>query len=290
MQIIETVEEMQAHAEEARLGRRTLALVPTMGALHEGHLALVDEAGRRGDHLTVSIFVNPTQFGPGEDYGKYPRVLDDDLVLLDKTGEVDVVFAPSVEEMYPPSPEGVATWVTVDGLDEHLCGAHRPGHFRGVTSVVARLFNVCRPHVALFGLKDAQQFVILRQMVRDLHFGIELIGVPTVRESSGLALSSRNRYLTPSQKEQAVVLSEAVDRAARRVEEGEQAAEAIVQDMLQTIGKAPDAQVQYASLVDASSLKPVSVVTPGKELLAAVAVLFGSTRLIDSRFARAPGA
>ncbi len=289
MEVIRTVKAMQAHADARRREGRRLALVPTMGALHAGHLTLVRTARAHADHVTVSIFVNPTQFGPNEDYARYPRRLEQDVAALEALG-VDVVFAPTVEEMYPDGPAANLTWVYVEKLDAHLCGRYRPGHFRGVTTVVAKLFNICRPHVAVFGLKDAQQFQIIRRMVRDLHYDIELIGVPTVREPDGLALSSRNTYLSPEERKQAVVLSQAVEAARQAIEAGEQRPEAIVEAMRQILARAPLARVQYAEVVDAETLQPVTRIRPGQRVLAGVAVFFGDTRLIDNVFVEAPGA
>jgi pantoate--beta-alanine ligase len=287
MEVIQTVAAMQAHAEARRREGRRLALVPTMGALHEGHLALVREARRQADHVTVSIFVNPTQFGPSEDYARYPRQLARDVAVLEALG-VDVVFAPSVAEMYPEGPEANLTWVYVERLDAHLCGRYRPGHFRGVTTVVAKLFNICKPHVAVFGFKDAQQFQIIRRMVRDLHYDIELIGVPTVRDEDGLALSSRNAYLTPQERSQAVVLSQAIAAAEQAIKQGEQRVEAIVEAMRQTLARAPLARVQYTEVVDAETLQPIDRIVPGQQVLIGVAVFLGQTRLIDSAFVQAP--
>jgi len=287
MEVIQTVAAMQAHAEARRREGRRLALVPTMGALHEGHLALVREARRQADHVTVSIFVNPTQFGPSEDYARYPRQLARDVAVLEALG-VDVVFAPLVAEMYPEGPEANLTWVYVERLDAHLCGRYRPGHFRGVTTVVAKLFNICKPHVAVFGLKDAQQFQIIRRMVRDLHYDIELIGVPTVRDEDGLALSSRNAYLTPQERSQAVVLSQAIAAAEQAIKQGEQRVEAIVEAMRQTLARAPLARVQYTEVVDAETLQPIDRIVPGQQVLIGVAVFLGQTRLIDSAFVQAP--
>ena len=290
MELIRTVAAMQALADDRRRAGRTLALVPTMGALHDGHLALVEAARQHGDHCTVSIFVNPTQFAPGEDYERYPRTLERDLRTLENLGGVDVVFAPSAEEMYPGGPGPPHVWVTLDGLDAHLCGPHRPGHFQGVVTVVTKLFHSCRPHVAVFGLKDAQQFIILRRLARDLHFGIEIVGVPTVREPDGLALSSRNAYLSPEERTQAVVLSQAVAAARRHIEQGEQQAQTIVETMQAVMAQAADARVQYAEVVSVETVQPVEQIEPGQEVLAAVAVFFGSTRLIDNAFIRAPEA
>ncbi|MEO0558371.1 MAG: pantoate--beta-alanine ligase, partial [Bacteroidota bacterium] len=216
MDILRTIEAMQAHADAARASGQRLALVPTMGALHDGHLALVKRARQLADHVTVSVFVNPTQFGPNEDYDAYPRTLDTDLDALASIGGVDAVFAPTPEAMYPFDLPPFTT-VQVRQLDQHLCGATRPGHFEGVTSVVTRLFLACRPHVAVFGEKDAQQLAILRRMTTELGFGIELVGHPIVREPDGLAMSSRNRYLSPEERAQAVVLSQALRQAAAAV-------------------------------------------------------------------------
>jgi pantoate--beta-alanine ligase len=290
MEIIETVKAMQAHAEQARLDGRRLCLVPTMGALHAGHLKLVEEAKDRGDHVTVSIFVNPAQFGPGEDFDRYPRPLDEDLALLDKEGGVDVVFVPTVAEMYPGAGEENAarTWVEVEGFDQYLLGPLRPGHFRGVTTVVSKLFLVCKPHAAIFGLKDAQQFVILNRMADELHFDVEIVGIPTVREPDGLALSSRNRYLSESEREQAAVLSMAVLAAERLVLAGELRVTPLVEAMRQLLTQAADGHIDYAEVVDARTLRPADMLEPGREVLVAVAVRFGDTRLIDSAFVQVP--
>lgn len=293
MRRIETVEAMQAYADEQRAAGHRVALVPTMGALHDGHLALVRSALARADRVVVSIFVNPTQFGPDEDYEAYPRELDADQRKLEERG-VDVLFAPSVAEMYPAEavedgpPAGSLAWVAVERLDEHLCGAHRPGHFRGVTTVVTKLFHACKPHIAVFGRKDAQQFVILQRMVHDLLFDVEVVGVPTVREPDGLAKSSRNAYLSASERKQATVLHKAVETARTRIQEGEQQISAIVEPMLERLEQAPDARVQYAEVVDAHTLQPMERIRPGQHVLAAVAVFFGDTRLIDNAFVQAP--
>ena len=288
MDVIRTVQEMQALADAQRRNGKTLALVPTMGALHEGHLALVRTARARADHVTVSIFVNPTQFEPGADYARYPRRLAQDQALLEEEAAADVVFAPSEEALYPGGAEANLTWVTVEQLEAHLCGPYRPGHFRGVTTIVAKLFLACKPHVAVFGMKDAQQFQILKRMTHDLGFGVELVGVPTVRERDGLARSSRNRYLDGEERAQAVVLSQAVQAAEARILRGEQRGTAIVETMRQALAQAPDARVQYAEVVDAETLQPLEAIAPGQQVLAAVAVYFGNTRLIDNVFVQAP--
>lgn len=291
MDLVRTVDAMQEHADAARAASQTLALVPTLGALHEGHLALVRRALEDADHVTVSVFVNPTQFGPDEDFDEYPRDLEGDREKLEAL-DVDAMFAPSVREMYPFARHevlpGSLSWVEVNELDNHLCGAHREGHFRGVTTVVTKLFHACKPDIAVFGKKDAQQYVILNRLVEDLLWDLEIVGVPTVREPDGLACSSRNAYLDPDEREQATVLFQAVQAAEDAVEGGEQDAKAVVGAMREQLASAPDAEVQYAELVDASTLQPVEELASGQEVLAAVAVFFGETRLIDNTFVEVP--
>lgn len=293
MEVIRTIDDMQGHADDARAQGRTLALVPTLGALHEGHLALVRTALEEADHVTVSVFVNPTQFGPDEDYDAYPRDLEGDKEKLRTLG-VDTLFAPSVEEMYPfvddEALPGPLAWVEVDRLDEHLCGAYRDGHFRGVTTVVTKLFHACKPDVAVFGKKDAQQYVLIKHLVADLLLDIDIVGVPTVREADGLAQSSRNEYLDEDEREQATVLYDAVSAAQEAIEGGEQEAEAVVRAMEDELSAAPDGEVEYAEVVDAHTLQPVDHFAPGQEILAAVAVYFGETRLIDNAFVHVPTA
>lgn len=293
MDVIHTVDEMQAHADAVRAEGRTLALVPTLGALHEGHLALVRTALEKADHVVVSVFVNPTQFGPGEDYDDYPRDLEGDQEKLEALN-VDAMFAPTVDEMYPYANDealpGPLAWVSVNRLNDHLCGAYREGHFRGVTTVVTKLFHACKPDLAVFGEKDAQQYVILQRLVEDLLFDIEIVGVPTVREPDGLAKSSRNEYLDPDEREQAPALFEAVTAAKEAIEAEEQAAEAVVRAMENKLAQAPDAEVEYAEVVDANTLQPADHLSPGQEVLAAVAVYFGDTRLIDNAFVEVPQA
>ena len=280
---------MQAHAGAARCAGRRLALVPTMGALHDGHLALVRAArsavGVEG-HVTVSVFVNPTQFAPGEDYEEYPRTLDADREALAASGAaVDAVFAPEAQEMYPFGLPPLAT-VQVGEMGQYLCGASRPGHFDGVTSVVTRLFLACRPDVAVFGEKDAQQLAILRRMTRELGFGIEIASHPIVREADGLALSSRNRYLAPEARAQAAVLSRALFAATHAAGQGERSADALRALMRETISAAPLARIDYAEIVDADTLRPATTLDPegasGGRYLAAVAASVGGTRLIDN--------
>ena len=286
MDRIRTVDAMHEYAAHVRQAGERLALVPTMGALHDGHLALVREARERADRVVVSIFVNPTQFGPDEDYDDYPRDLDGDEAKLRELG-VDAVFAPAASEMYPHAEDedfpGPLTWVTVDELTNSLCGAFRDGHFRGVTTVVAKLLNACNPHVAVFGTKDAQQLVVLRRMVEDLLMDVDIVGVETVREPDGLAASSRNKYLSEAERTQSTV-----ETARTRVEAGEQDAGAVVEAMHDVLGQADLGEVQYAEVVDATTLQPIDHIEPGTDVLAAVAVFFEDTRLIDNAFISVP--
>ena len=281
--VLRTVAAMQAHADAARQSGRRLALVPTMGALHAGHLALVDDARQRADHVTVSVFVNPTQFAPGEDYDAYPRTLDADLAAL--ADRADAVFAPTADAMYPFGLPPFAT-VSVRDLDRHLCGASRPGHFQGVATVVTKLFLACRPHVAVFGEKDAQQLAVVRRMTEELGFGIEVVGHPIEREADGLAMSSRNRTLGPDERAQAVVLSRALRAAQAAVAMGERDAAALAGAMRAQVATAPLAEVDYAEVVDAEALQPAERLDSrgpsGGRYLAALAVRFGGTRLIDN--------
>lgn len=272
---------MQAEARRLKAKGLRLGLVPTMGALHDGHLALVAEAKKHADHATATIFVNPTQFGPNEDFDRYPRDLGGDVQKLAAAG-CDAVFVPRVEEMYPFGQEAEDVWVTVGGLDQHLDGPMRPGHFRGVATVVTKLFHACQPDVAVFGQKDAQQLALLRRMTRALLFPVEIVGLPTVREADGLAMSSRNRYLSPEERAQAVVLHRSLQAVAARVAEGERHAPALVEEALHEIAAAALARVQYVSVVDAQTLAPVALLAPGQSVLVALAVFFGATRLIDN--------
>lgn len=284
MQVVSSPAEVRQLVRGARADGSVIGLVPTMGALHEGHLSLVKRAVEEADFTVVSIFVNPTQFGPDEDLARYPRDFGGDLDKLEALG-VDVVFAPSVDDIYV---EGATTWVEVEGADRHLCGPFRPGHFRGVTTIVAKLFNVCVPDKAVFGMKDAQQFLIIRRMIKDLNYAIELIGCATVREPDGLALSSRNIYLNEKERKQAVVLSQAVAAASWLIEDGERRGERVREAMRAVIAAAPDAELQYADVADAQTIEPVDILRSGQEVVAAVAVFFGRTRLIDNAFVIVP--
>ena len=273
MMIVSTLEEL--HSARSILDN-PVALVPTMGALHEGHLSLVRQAARECASVIVSIFVNPTQFSPTEDLASYPRVLEKDLRLLEPLG-VDIVWTPSAEVMYP---QDYQTWVQVEALTQPLEGNKRPGHFKGVTTVVAKLFNACRPARAYFGQKDAQQATVILQMTRDLNFPVEIVVCPTVREPDGLALPSRNAYLSQQERQAASVLFRALSAARAAYERGERDAEKLRQIMQTQLKSEPLAQVQYVSCADYQTLQELNSVT-GKTLLS-MAVLIGKTRLIDN--------
>ena len=253
-----------------------VGFVPTMGYLHEGHVSLARRAREECDSVVVSIFVNPTQFGPNEDLSKYPSDLERDLRLLD-AASVDLVWTPTPEVMYP---SGFGTWVEVEGLTRPLEGAARPGHFRGVTTVVTKLFNAVHPHKAYFGQKDAQQAAVIRKMTRDLDIPIEVVVCPTVRELDGLAISSRNSYLSPEERQSAIVLFRALSAAKAAYERGERDAEELRSIMTATLASEPRAQMQYVSVADYDTLEELQTVT-GKTLLS-MAVFVGKTRLIDN--------
>lgn len=263
-----------------RLARQQMAgsvgLVPTMGALHEGHLSLVRHARANDDTVVASIFVNPTQFGPAEDYASYPRDQDRDLGLLRDLG-TDLVFMPSAEEMYP---EGFDTYVEVEKLTRVLEGAHRPGHLRGVATVVTKLFNVVQPHRAYFGRKDAQQLVVIRRLARDLGLPVDVVGLPTVREPDGLAMSTRNTYLSPEERRAATVLYRSLQLAERLYREGERNASLLRQRMSDVLAAEPLARVDYVSVADAETLEELETVQ--KPALVSLAVRIGPTRLIDN--------
>jgi pantoate--beta-alanine ligase len=273
-----TCAKYRAACDRARADGQRLALVPTMGALHEGHVALIRAARERADRVFVSIFVNPTQFGPTEDFEKYPRDIEGDLRLC-QDAEVDRVFAPAVSEMYP---EDELTRVRVAGLTDHLCGAGRPGHFEGVATVVAKLFGLTGPCVAVFGRKDYQQLKVIERLTRDLMLPVEVVGCPTVRESDGLALSSRNRYLSDEDRERAVVIPEALSAAVRAFERGERRAGVLgapVAEAMAVAGLDPE----YVTIADADQLHPLSDDTEvGERALLAVAARVGEARLIDN--------
>lgn len=268
--------EMTAISQEARRAGKRVGLVPTMGALHDGHLSLVRAARAQSDVLVVSIFVNPTQFGPKEDFSKYPRTLEKDAALL-QAEKVDFIFSPSVEEMYPP---GSSTFVTVEGLSEKLDGRSRPGHFRGVTTVVSKLFNIVQPDFAVFGQKDAAQAAVIRRMVHDLEFDVRILVCPIVREKDGLAMSSRNVYLNPEQRKQATVLYRSLMRVQTLADQGENNAAKLISTGKQVIAEEPHVRLDYFEIVSWETLDPVADISKGA--LVAVAAYVGETRLIDN--------
>jgi pantoate--beta-alanine ligase len=276
MKIIETVKEMQKFSGELRLKKKRIGFVPTMGYLHSGHLSLVKIARENSDFVIMSIFVNPTQFGPDEDFEKYPRDLKRDEELAKNAG-TDLIFYPLVKEMYP---ENYLTYVEVENLGKKLCGISRPIHFRGVTTVVSKLFNIVKPHIAVFGQKDAQQTLIIKKMVRDLNFDIKIIVAPIVRESDGLAMSSRNVYLSPSERKEALCLYESLQLAKNRIDSGEKKSEKIISEMRKIIKQKPSAKIDYVSMVDTETLEDKNEIKG--ETLIAVAVWIGKTRLIDN--------
>ncbi|MFP5226231.1 MAG: pantoate--beta-alanine ligase [Acidobacteriota bacterium] len=276
MLIAKTIAEVRAALAKLRGEKKCIGLVPTMGALHEGHLSLVRAAKAHCGAVVATIFVNPTQFGPNEDFAKYPRTFDADCALLEKEG-VDVLFAPEAGEIYP---QGESTRVEVAGISGRLDGQSRPGHFVGVATVVTKLFNIVQPHHAFFGQKDAAQVAVLRRMVRDLHFDLELIVCPIVREADGLAMSSRNRYLSPEQHQQALVLHRALRRVEAEVAAGTVDSSPLIDSGLAVLADEPEIRVDYFRIVDPETLEDVSDVTAGA--LVAVAAAVGPARLIDN--------
>lgn len=276
MQIIREIEAMKAYVKAVKDKRETICLVPTMGYLHEGHLDLMRMGRPLADHLVISIFVNPTQFGAGEDLDKYPRDLPRDSALAESVG-VDCIFNPDAPGMYPA---GYATYINVEGITEGLCGASRPGHFRGVTTVVAKLFNIVEPEISIFGEKDYQQLAVIRRMVEDLNMTVKVLAHPTVREEDGLAMSSRNKYLSPDERKNALVLRRSLLMARDRVREGVSDAAAIIAEAAGMISATPGCTVDYIEIVDPCSLKPVPLIT-GMAVMA-LAVRVGRTRLIDN--------
>ena len=270
--------EVTAVSKEAHRAGKRVGFVPTMGALHEGHLSLVRTARAQSDVVIVSVFVNPTQFGPAEDFSKYPRNPERDTEML-AAAKIDYIFLPSVEEMYPA---GAESWVTVEGLSEKLDGRSRRGHFRGVTTVVAKLFNIVQPDLAFFGQKDAAQVAVISKMVRDLNFDVHIVVCPIVREPDGLAMSSRNAYLSPEQRKQALVLHRSLMRVQHLIDRGEISAARLLVAGTQVMAEEPAVKLDYFEIVDRATLDPVSDVSAGA--LVAVAAYVGKTRLIDNIF------
>ncbi|MFD2371732.1 pantoate--beta-alanine ligase [Brevibacillus sp. GCM10020057] len=277
MQQISTIAEMRVHIKEARRQGKTIGIVPTMGFLHEGHLSLVKAAREKCDLVVMSIFVNPLQFGPNEDFDRYPRDLERDRELARSAG-VDLLFTPEVSEMYP---KPMLTNVSVSTVTEQLCGKSRPGHFDGVATVVTKLFQIVQPDYAFFGQKDAQQVAVVTQMAFDLSMPVEIVPCPIVREADGLALSSRNVYLSAEEREQALVLSRSLKHAEKWLAEGV-ALDEVRGRIIQMISEMPLAQIDYVELLTYPDLSPVSARTPGQSIIVALAVRFGKTRLIDN--------
>jgi pantoate--beta-alanine ligase len=280
MKICSTIAEGRAACRAVRASGKRLGLVPTMGALHEGHLSLVRAARAQCDAVAVSIFVNPTQFGPKEDLAKYPRPFDRDCRLLEKEG-VEILFAPAVEEIYPKSNSNAeVTWVVVEGLSEKLDGRSRPGHFRGVTTIVSKLFHILEPEAAFFGQKDAAQLAVIRRMVRDLNFAVEIVACPIVREPDGLAMSSRNAYLDGEERRHALVLQRSLQETRQRFQAGERTAARLIAAAMEVLARVPQVALDYFEIVDPETLDPVEQVS--QRTLVAVAAYVGSTRLIDN--------
>lgn len=282
MQVVRTIEELRASVAEARAAGKRVGLVPTMGALHVGHISLMQAAATRCDFVVVSIFVNPTQFGPGEDLEAYPKPFEKDVAICEQQG-VAVVFAPTPEQMYPR--ENV-TWVTVKKLTEPLCGRLRPGHFRGVTTVCTKLFNIVGPDIAFFGQKDAQQALVIRRMVADLNMPLDIEVCPTVREADGLAVSSRNRYLSEQQRREATVLYRSLQKCRAMIEAGVRNADEIRAAMIAVLEEVPALAVEYVSLADAESLQELTELQG--QVLVAIAARLGPARLIDNILVEAP--
>ncbi len=277
MKILHTIADVRDELKKARTAHKTIGFVPTMGYLHQGHLSLMERARQENDVVVISIFVNPTQFGRGEDLDSYPKDFERDSQLAETVG-VDLLFAPPAQEMYP---EGYTTYVEAEGsITGLLCGRSRPGHFKGVTTIVSKLFNIVMPDRAYFGQKDAQQVAVIQQMVRDLDFDIDIIPCPIIREEDGLALSSRNTYLTPQGRKEAVVLSQSLFRAKEMIESGEEDASKIRAFIIENIRSAKEADIDYIEIVNARTLQKIEKVQG--DVLIALAVKIGKTRLIDN--------
>lgn len=276
MEVVEKIKDVRKKVKAAENKGKSIGFVPTMGALHVGHMALIETAVKKTDFVVVSIFVNPTQFGPDEDFDKYPRPFETDLEKCRNEG-VEIVFAPKPDEMYP---DKNLTWVNVEKLTEPMCGKFRPGHFRGVTTVCAKLFNIVRPDIAFFGQKDAQQAVVIKRMVKDLNMPLKIEICPTVREPGGLAVSSRNKYLNPQQKKDAEYLYKALQKARQMLETGEKNSDRIVSEMQKILNRVPSLKMQYISILDAQTLEePPQLKGP---VLVALAARLGHARLIDN--------
>lgn len=276
MEIINNIAEMQQRSEGIRLTGRKIGLFPTLGFLHEGHMELIRKGREISDKLVMSLFVNPTQFGPNEDFDKYPRDMEGDIAKAEKGG-VDIIFSPSPSEMYP---DGFQSSVKIKEITKFLCGKSRSGHFEGVTTVVAKLFNIIKPHFAMFGQKDFQQLAVIRRMVKDLNMDIQIVDVPTVREHDGLAMSSRNKYLNQEERKSALSLKEGIDTAVKMVQNGETNSQVIISAVKKLILSCPFTDVEYINICDPMTLEDTDIIK-GKSLMA-MAVKVGDTRLIDN--------
>ena len=275
---------MQGTAEHIRIGGKRIAVVPTMGYLHEGHASLIREARQHADVVITTIFVNPAQFAPHEDFSNYPRDLKHDTSLAESSGS-DILFTPEARSMYP---DRYLTYVGVETITSVLEGKFRPTHFRGVTTVVVKLFNLTKPHVAIFGQKDAQQAVVIRRMVEDLNFDVEIIVAPIVREPDGLAMSSRNIYLTSSERTEALALSQSLHLAGRLIARGQRSPSAVIMEMTKHISAMPSSKIDYISIADPLTLQEKSALAPGETVLISLAVRIGTTRLIDNTLVTVP--
>lgn len=276
MRTSDSIKEVRAFIKEARRKGQTVGFVPTMGFLHEGHLSLIETAIKENDFVVVSIFVNPTQFGPNEDFASYPRDFERDKALCENK-DTDLIFYPTPEIMYP---ENFSTYINVENLTEGLCGASRPVHFRGVATVVGKLFNIVQPDRAYFGQKDAQQVAVLERMTKDLNFDIDIVSCPIIRESDGLALSSRNTYLVGDERKAALVLSKSLNLAKKMIDGGEKSSETVYKAIEKLISSEPKAQIEYIEIVSRETLKPVQELSG--DILIALAVKIGKPRLIDN--------
>jgi len=276
MKVTKTIKAVREQVSAACKEGKEIGLVPTMGAFHQGHISLIEKAVKDCDFVVVTIFVNPTQFGPGEDFEKYPRNFDADLEACQKAG-VDLVFAPDVEQMYPTEN---LTWVNVEKLTEPLCGQSRPGHFRGVTTVCTKLFNIVQADIAFFGQKDAQQAIVIKRMVADLNMPLKIVICPTVRDTDGLALSSRNQYLTKQQRKDAALIYKSLQKCRKMIDAGITEGKEIITQMREVLNRAPSINIEYISIVDAETLQSLDHITG--RILAAVAVKVGTARLIDN--------
>jgi pantoate--beta-alanine ligase len=282
MQVIKTIQAMKERSSQARGEEEVIVLVPTMGFFHEGHLSLMREGRKLGDLLVVSLFVNPTQFGPNEDFKKYPRDFERDRKMAEGVG-TDILFAPEAGEMYPPDHQ---TFVRVEKVTQNLCGRSRPTHFQGVATVVTMLFEMVMPQVAIFGEKDYQQLVTIKQMVRDLHMNVEVVGMPTVREADGLAMSSRNTYLLPEERKAALSLCRSLEKAKELLQKGERDADQILQELKRILQAEPLVNIDYTQICDARTLEDVNRIEG--DVVVALAAYLGKTRLIDNLVFRNP--